>query len=417
MKVKIAQTAKELDDVFWLRHEVYIVEEGKFGGKPLPDQQIVDRFDVFPDNLNIIIYDGQEPVGTIRIGMDSGLGLATEKYGDLTPYRKEMAEKWQREASRPTIDACASMLVVRKRWKSRRDVIRALIKMAVGIWHSWGVTHVYANVVEETVSMYDRLGFSALAEKQWVDSAGYSVIPIRASLDDLFQWVFGNLQDRLLDAYKGHFERLLLQPGEVLFSEGETGDYAYMVDEGVIKLSRNDMSGCELILATLEQGELFGELALVDTYPRSATAIAMKATELIVLDRKTFQDRVVTEPELMDLVMRNFAKRMRRMDDLAMVLAYGASSQRLNFALQTLRKKAKPYTKIPHTYIVNISSKELANLAGVSEESAITFLQSHKDSGELDFKPRSIRFYDRRGSVSGQAPVQKTAGMNNSFCG
>ena len=400
MKLKIAQTADELDDVFWLRHQVYIIEDGKYGGKPLRNQRIVDRFDAFPDSLNIIAYDEDEPVGTMRIGLDSGLGLASEEYYELTPFRQEAAAKWWAEYGRPTVDACPSMLAVRERWKNRRDVIRALIKMAIGVWHSWGVTHVYSSVNHETVGMYDRLGFSPLAEKKWIDSIGNHVVPIRAPFDSLFQWAFGKLQDDLLDAYSGHFERLLLQPGEVLFSEGDLGDHAYMVDEGAIKVSRYDISGCELTLATLEQGELFGELALIDTYPRSATATAMKATELIVLDRKTFRNRLATEPRLMDLVMKNFSHRIRRMDDLAMVLAYGASTQRLTYALNTLRKTAKPDHKMPNIFVAKVSPKELANSAGVSEQSARVFLQSRKDSGELEYTHRSIRFYERRNRYS-----------------
>jgi CRP-like cAMP-binding protein len=406
MQLKIAQTAKELDDVFWLRHQVYIMEEGKFGGKPLANRRIVDRFDAFPQNLNIIAYDGQEPVGTMRIGMDSGLGLATEKYHELTPYREEMAAKWRQEHGHPTRDACAGQLAVRKRWKKRRDVIRALIKMAIGIWHSWEVTHVYANVVEETVSMYDRLGFSPLADKQWVESVGYSVIPIRASMDDLYRWAFSYLQDDLLDAYHGHVERLLLQPGELLFSEGEIGDHAYLVDEGLIKVTRGDVSGCELILATLEQGELFGEQALIDRHPRSATATAIKATELIVLDRETFQRRLQTEPRLMELVMKNFSKRIRRMGDLAIVLAYGASHQRLSFALQALRKEAKSDSKTARSFVVKIGPRELANLAAVTEENATEYLESCKSTGVLDYSARSIHFHDRRNSPTQVGKMQ-----------
>ena len=292
------------------------------------------------------------------------------------------------------------MLAVRERWKNRRDVIRALIKMAIGVWHSWGVTHVYSSVNHETVGMYDRLGFSALAEKKWIDSIGNYVVPIRARFDNLFEWAFGNLKDDLLEAYCGHFERLLLQPGDVLFTEGEMGDHAYMVDEGAIKVSRDDISGCELTLATLEQGELFGELALIDTHPRSATATAMKATELIVLDRKTFRNRLATEPRLLELVMKNFSKRIRRMDDLAMVLAYGASSQRLSYALNTLRKTAKPDQKMPNIFVAKMGPKGLATSAGVSEQNARLFLQSRKDSGELDYTHRSIRFYERRRGYS-----------------
>lgn len=406
MKLKIAQTAEELDDVFWLRHQVYIMEDGKYGGKPLENQRIVDRFDTFPNSLNIIAYDEEEPVGTMRIGLDSGLGLASEEYYDLKPFRTEAAGQWWAEHGRPTIDACPSMLAVRERWKNRRDVIRALIKMAIGVWHSWGVTHVYSSVNHETVGMYDRLGFTALAEKKWIDSIGNYVVPIRAPFDSLFQWAFGNLHDDLLEAYSGHFERLLLQPGEVLFSEGELGDHAYMVDEGAIKVSRNDNSGCELTLATLEQGELFGELALIDTHPRSATASATKATELIVLDRMTFQNRLATEPRLIDSVLKNFSKRIRRMDDLAMVLAYGASTQRLSYALNTLRKTAKPDHKVPNIFVAKVSPKELANSAGVSEQSARVYLQSRKDAGELDYSHRSIRFFERRNRYRQGTPRQ-----------
>ena len=59
-------------------------------------------------------------------------------------------------------------------------------------------------------------------------------------------------------------------------------------------------------------------------------------------------------------------------------------------------------------YMVNaISPKDLANLAGVSEESATAFLQSHKDMGVLDFRARSIRFYDRRGRASVMTTMQQ----------
>ncbi len=393
MKLKIARSGKELDDVFWLRHEVYVVENGKYGGMTFHDKRIVDRFDAFPDCVNIIAYESREPVGTLRISLDAGTGLPSEEYFDLTPHRAEIECQWQNQYQRSTLVTCAGMLAVRQKWKSRRDVIRALIKMAVGVWHAWGVTHVYATVNHETVGMYDRLGFSPLAGKIWIESIGNHIIPIAARFESLYQWAFGHLQSDLLQAYSGHFERLLLKKGEVLFSEGEAGDYAYVVDEGAIKVSRKDLSGSQLILATLDRGEIFGELALIDTNPRSATATAMKTTELIILDRETFQEGIRTEPRLLNLIMGDFARRIRRMDDLALVLAYGANSQRLNFALDVIQGQAKPDTKLPNVWTVKAGPEELAHLAGVSEVVALSFLDSRKDAGELDYNHRAIHFY------------------------
>jgi len=393
MQLKIARSAKELDDVFWLRHQVYVVEDGKYPGESFPNHRIVDRFDAFPNCANIIAYDQQQPVGCLRISLDGGLGLPSEEYFDLTPYRAEMACQFKNQRGRETLDTCAGMLAVRKEWKRRRDVIRAMIKMAVGVWYSWGVTHVYATVNHDTVHMYDRLGFVPIAERQWIENIGNYVIPIVAPFESLFQWAFGYLQDDLLEAYSGHFERLLLKSGEVLFSEGEEGDYAYVVDEGSIKVSRLHPTGSKLTLATLGRGELFGELALIDTSCRSATATALKPTELIMLDRETFQKGLVSEPRLMQLVMGDFARRIRRMDDLAMVLAYGADAQRLSYALETLRRQAKPKGKEAAIDIVKMGPEDLANLAGVGKADAIAFLDARKSAGELDYKPRAIHFY------------------------
>mgnify|MGYP001823370853 CR=1 FL=1 len=397
MQLKIARSAKELDDVFWLRHEVYVVEDGKYAGESFPGQRIVDRFDAFLNCVNIIAYDQREPVGTLRISLDGGIGLPCEEYFDLSGCRSEAARAFDQQQGRSPLETCAGMLAVRKQWKSRRDVIRALIKMAVGVWHSWGVTHVYATVNHDTVGMYDRLGFSALADRQWIESIGNYIIPIAAPFESLFQWAFGYLRDDLLEAYSSHFERLLLKPGEVLFTEGDEGGYAYVVDEGAVKVSRQDPGGAELTLATLERGEIFGELALIDTGPRSATATAMKSSELIMLDRETFQHGLSSEPRLMNLVMGDFAKRIRRMDDLAMVLAYGANSQRLSYAIETLRNQAKPDAKQPDVRVVRMGPEDLAHLAGVSKEHTLSFLESRRTEGVLDYKPRAIHFYAEAG--------------------
>jgi len=48
IRIKLARSPKEIDDALWLRHEVFVVEDGKFGGKPVPGHRLVDHFDAFP---------------------------------------------------------------------------------------------------------------------------------------------------------------------------------------------------------------------------------------------------------------------------------------------------------------------------------------------------------------------------------
>ena len=90
-------------------------------------------------------------------------------------------------------------------------------------------------------------------------------------------------QDRLelanvVDAIK-------LNAGETLFNAGEPGESLFIVRSGSIELYIKDTAGQKIVLTVAEEGSLFGELSLLDSGPRTATAIALSETELLVLDR------------------------------------------------------------------------------------------------------------------------------------
>jgi uncharacterized membrane protein len=76
-----------------------------------------------------------------------------------------------------------------------------------------------------------------------------------------------------------------MDAGQVLFQTGEPGDALYIVRSGEIELYIKDTAGQKIVLNVVRQGEMFGELSLLDSGPRSATAIALTETELLVLDR------------------------------------------------------------------------------------------------------------------------------------
>jgi CRP/FNR family cyclic AMP-dependent transcriptional regulator len=76
-----------------------------------------------------------------------------------------------------------------------------------------------------------------------------------------------------------------LEAGQTLFQAGEPGDALYIVRSGEIELYIKDTTGQKIVLNVVRSGEMFGELSLLDSGPRSATAIALMETELLVLDR------------------------------------------------------------------------------------------------------------------------------------
>jgi len=77
-----------------------------------------------------------------------------------------------------------------------------------------------------------------------------------------------------------------LEAGQTLFQAGEPGDSLFVVRSGSIELFIKDTAGQRIVLTVVEEGGLFGELALLDSGPRTATALALTDAELLVLDRE-----------------------------------------------------------------------------------------------------------------------------------
>jgi CRP-like cAMP-binding protein len=100
---------------------------------------------------------------------------------------------------------------------------------------------------------------------------------------------------------------LKLDPGQVIFAAGEPGGALFIVRSGSVDL-RIDGE----VIETVEQGGIFGEMALVDPAPRSATAIAGPDCSLVMVDEHSFNDLLRRVPGLGLEVMKVMARRLRR---------------------------------------------------------------------------------------------------------
>jgi CRP-like cAMP-binding protein len=99
--------------------------------------------------------------------------------------------------------------------------------------------------------------------------------------------------------------------GQIVFKEGQPGEVMYVVKEGEVDIIIND-EPCE----TVGPGGIFGELALIDDKPRSATAIAKTDCKLVPIDERRFKFLVQQTPFFSIRVMRVLADRLRRMNVL-----------------------------------------------------------------------------------------------------
>ncbi|MFM2111503.1 MAG: hypothetical protein RLZZ271_163, partial [Pseudomonadota bacterium] len=95
--------------------------------------------------------------------------------------------------------------------------------------------------------------------------------------------------------------------GELIFSEGSTGQTAYIVRSGEVNVVKHAGAQGQVVLKTLGAGELFGEMALITSNPRSASVLAGTDVELEVLDRQTFSNKVRIDPEFSVQMVRRLA--------------------------------------------------------------------------------------------------------------
>lgn len=110
---------------------------------------------------------------------------------------------------------------------------------------------------------------------------------------------------------KNRLSQLELQPDKVLFQEGDAGDALYLVVRGQVKIFTRNALGEVTVLQKLGPGAHFGEMALIDQRPRSASAMAVDEVTLLVLTRADFQSVIAQHPALALTLMQDMAARLR----------------------------------------------------------------------------------------------------------
>lgn len=98
-----------------------------------------------------------------------------------------------------------------------------------------------------------------------------------------------------------------LSAGEVIFSAGDPGDVMYVVQEGEVDIVLGDR-----VIDSIGPGGIIGEMALIDSRPRSATALARTDCRLVPIDEKRFAFLVQQTPNFALTVMRLMVERLRR---------------------------------------------------------------------------------------------------------
>ena len=121
--------------------------------------------------------------------------------------------------------------------------------------------------------------------------------------------MFSHCDAAVLEHLTGRADVHVVAPGTEVVREGDTGEAMYLVGDGELRVTRG---GAEL--ATLGQGDFFGELALLDPSPRDATVTAVTNATVIALGRDAFRATLDEVPSLRDALLTGMARRLHELD-------------------------------------------------------------------------------------------------------
>lgn len=156
--------------------------------------------------------------------------------------------------------------------------------------------------------------------------------------------------------------------GTVLFEEYDPGSRMYVIRQGKVKIARHNGEH-EIVLAVLGTGEFFGEMALLENLPRSATATVVEDAALVEVDARAFEEMVRGNTEIAVRIMRKLASRVRELDRRLQHLLLESGVGRAVEVLRWLLPNGVPAGKFVRL-AANTTLVDIASHAGISSTEA-----------------------------------------------
>jgi CRP/FNR family transcriptional regulator, cyclic AMP receptor protein len=107
--------------------------------------------------------------------------------------------------------------------------------------------------------------------------------------------------------------------GQTIFKEGTHGDWLYIVEDGVVEISRT-VNDRKILIATFKEGEIFGEVAYIAKVERSATATAVGDTTIGVIDREFFDQEFNKLSGNFQFILKTLALRLKKTTDVLVAM-------------------------------------------------------------------------------------------------
>ncbi|MDZ7671796.1 MAG: Crp/Fnr family transcriptional regulator [Halanaerobiales bacterium] len=163
---------------------------------------------------------------------------------------------------------------------------------------------------------------------------------------------------------------------EIIFFEGEKGDYIYIIKKGKVKMLKMNQNGDEQILNIFKKDDILAEVILFDKENYPATAIALSEIELFTINSRELSKIFLHHPQITVKVMKVMSSRLRRAQQNIRDFGLKDSKSRLASLLYHLAEKHGDKKENEISISLFLTQKELANMIGTTRETVSRTLKS-----------------------------------------
>jgi CRP-like cAMP-binding protein len=279
-------TAQEKDEVYRLRYQVFVEEEQRFEHA---SDRIFDIYDTLNETINVIAMEHGTVVGSLRATIENPVGIPALEHYDFQPLMANTAGKF----------ASIGWLCIAERYRRHRGILPGLFKMIVREAKQSGVQHLIAPLHPPILPLLKRFGARAIDEEFVSGELKVPMVPIHIDFKNLPPGLREFSQDPFSLLFAEENERRIYRQGESIVKKGEAGNEAFLIMRGAVEVlvhsesrqadlpvkegNEDGMNGNPL----LGPGQVFGELAMLDNRPRTATVIGhSKEVDVMVWDKE-----------------------------------------------------------------------------------------------------------------------------------
>ncbi|WP_101759192.1 Crp/Fnr family transcriptional regulator [Oceanicoccus sp. KOV_DT_Chl] len=173
----------------------------------------------------------------------------------------------------------------------------------------------------------------------------------------------------------------------VIINENDHADSLYIIESGKVKVYCSDKNGKEFIMNTLQAGDYFGELALLDDDKRSASVRTMEKSSFCIIYKEDFNQVLEQQPNIASILIRNLTRRVRKLTKDVKALALQDVYGRVTTVLTTLATPRDDDTSIIPE---KLTQQDIADRVGASREMVARILKDLTIGEYITFEGRNI---------------------------